>query len=178
MIIHREIRSSYHHKPKVQGGGLLLFIMVMMVEMLEKMETTPAAPRRSFPPPICSSRSFVSWFSVSAALSSESRRGTIFIVVFRSRRRLGKKDRWQRSHEGPDGGSHAAKESGRVDPPSSGPRASVCSLPSLPRFVPSKKLMLVNFQVIWTSFGSLKHQNIENRVFCQCRVNYRKIGKL
>ena len=40
------------------------------------------------------------------------------------------------------------------------------------------KLMLVNFQVIWTSFGSLKHQNIENRVFCQCRVNSRKIGKL
>ena len=93
MIIHREIRSSYHHKPKVQGVDYSPFIMVMMVEMLEKMETTPAAPHRSFPPPICSSRSSVSWFCVSAALPSESRRGTIFIVVFRSRRRHGEKDR-------------------------------------------------------------------------------------
>ena len=117
MIIHREIRSSYHHKPKVQGVDYSPFIMVMMVEMLEKMETTPAAPRRSFPPPICSSRSSVSWFCVSAALPFESRRGTIFIVVFRSRRRLGKKDRRQRSHEAPDGGSHAAKESGRLGHP-------------------------------------------------------------
>ena len=55
MIIHREIGSSYHHKHKVQGVDYSPFIMVMMVEMLEKMETTPAAPRRSFPPPICSS---------------------------------------------------------------------------------------------------------------------------
>ena len=75
MIIHREIRSSYHHKPKVQGVDYSPFIMVTMVEMLEKMETTPAAPRRSFPPPICSSRSSVSWFCVSAALLSEGRRG-------------------------------------------------------------------------------------------------------
>ena len=43
--------------------------------------------------------------------------GDYFIVVFRSRRRLGKKDRRQRSHEGPDGGSHAAKESGHVGHP-------------------------------------------------------------
>ena len=38
MIIHREIGSSYHHKPKVQGVDYSPFIMVMMVEMLEKME--------------------------------------------------------------------------------------------------------------------------------------------
>ena len=44
MIIHREIRSSYHHKPKVQGLDYPPpFIMVTMVEMLEKMETTPVA---------------------------------------------------------------------------------------------------------------------------------------
>ena len=117
MIIHREIGSSYHHKPKVQGVDYSPFIMVMMVEMLEKMETTPAAPRRSFPPPICSSRSSVSWFCVSAALPSESRRGTIFIVVFRSRRRHGDEDRRHRRLEAQDRGSHAAKESGRVGPP-------------------------------------------------------------
>ena len=38
MIIHREIGSSYHHKPKVQGVDYSPFIMVMMVEMLERME--------------------------------------------------------------------------------------------------------------------------------------------
>ena len=42
--------------------------------------------------------------------------GTIFIVVFRSRRRLGKKDRRQRSLEAQVDGSHVAKESGRVGP--------------------------------------------------------------
>ena len=41
-----------------------------------------------------------------------------------------------------------------------------------------QKLMLVNFQVIWTSFGSLKHQNIEKGVFWQRKVNSRKKGKL
>ena len=40
--------------------------------------------------------------------------GTIFIVGFRSRRSRGRKDRRQRSHEAPEGGPHAAKESGRV----------------------------------------------------------------
>ena len=72
MIIHREIGSSYHHKPKVQGVDYSPFIMVMMVEMLEKMETTPAAPRRSFPPPICNSRSLFRCFCVSAALLPEN----------------------------------------------------------------------------------------------------------
>ena len=62
MIIHREIRSSYHHKPKVQGVDYSPFIMEMVEKSLEKMETTPAAPRRSFPPPICSSRSLFRGF--------------------------------------------------------------------------------------------------------------------
>ena len=75
MIIHREIRSSYHHKPKVQGVDYSPFIMVTMVEMLEKMETTLAAPYRSFPPPICSFRSLFCGFCVLAALSSGKRWG-------------------------------------------------------------------------------------------------------
>ncbi len=41
-------------------------------ETMEKMETTPAAPRRSFPPPICSSRSLFRCFCVSAALPPEN----------------------------------------------------------------------------------------------------------
>ena len=49
MIIHREIGSSYHHKPKVQGVEYSPFIMETVEKSLEKMETTPAAPRWSFP---------------------------------------------------------------------------------------------------------------------------------
>ena len=56
-------------------------------------------------------------FCVSAALPSERRRETIFIVVFRSIRRLGEKDRWHRRLEAQDSGPHTAKESGRVGPP-------------------------------------------------------------
>ena len=73
-------------------------------------------PAGVFPPPICSSRSLFRGFCVSPALSYGKRRGTIFIVVFRSKGRFGKKDRRQQSHEGQSGGSHVAKESGRVGP--------------------------------------------------------------
>ena len=91
--------------------------METMEKSLEKMETTPAAPRRSFPPPICSSRSLFRGFCVSAALLSEGRRRLFFIVGFRSRRSHGRKDRRQRSLEAPDGGSHAARFLGRVGHP-------------------------------------------------------------
>ena len=57
MIIHREIGSSYDHNPKVQGLDYSPFIMETVEKPLEKMETLSAAPRRSFPPPICSSTS-------------------------------------------------------------------------------------------------------------------------
>ena len=43
--------------------------------------------------------------------------GTIFIGGFSSRRSRGRKDRRQRSNEAPEGGPHAAKESGRVGYP-------------------------------------------------------------
>ena len=92
-------------------------IMETVEKSLEEMETTPAAPRRSFPPPICNSRSLFRGFCVSAALPSERRRETIFIVVFRSRRRHGEKDRQHRRLEVQDSGPHTAKESGRAGPP-------------------------------------------------------------
>ena len=38
MIINREIRSSYHHKPKVQGVDYSPFIMETVEKSLEKME--------------------------------------------------------------------------------------------------------------------------------------------
>ena len=49
-----------------------LFMMEMVEMSMEKMETTPAAPRRSFPPPICSSRSSFSCFCDMAALVFEN----------------------------------------------------------------------------------------------------------
>ena len=177
MITHREIVSSYHHKPKVQGVDYSLFIMETMEKSLEKIETTPAAPRRSFPPPICNSRSLFHGFCVSAALPSERRWETIFIVIFRSRRGSGKKiDGIGGSRPrivGPTRPRNLAAWAHLSWP--SGLRLFASFAPTLRSF---QKLMLVNFQVIRTSFGSLKHQNIENRVFCQCRVNSRKIGKL
>ena len=162
------------HSPAVDYS---LFIMEMVETLLGEMETTPAALRRSFPPPICRSRSLFRGFFVSVAPPSGKRQGTIFIFVFRSKGSFGKKDRRKRSHEGQVGGPHAAKESGRMGPLfwPSGFHFFASFAPTLCSF---QKLMLVNFQVILTSFGSMKHQNIENRVFCQCRVNSRKIGKL
>ena len=56
-------------------------------------------------------------FRVSPPPPRETPRGTIFIVVFRSRRSHGDENGRHRSHEAQDGGSHAAKESCRVGPP-------------------------------------------------------------
>jgi hypothetical protein len=62
------------HSPEVDYS----LFMVEMVEMsMEKMETMPAAPRRSFPPPICSSRSSFSCFCDMAALVFENAVGLL-----------------------------------------------------------------------------------------------------
>ena len=88
------------HSP---GVDYSLFIMETVEKSLEKMETAPAALHRSFPPPICNSRSLFLGFCVSAALPSERRQETIFIVVFRSRRRHGDENGRHRSNEGKRG---------------------------------------------------------------------------
>ena len=110
----RDEPHSYRHEPSAPMRDYSLLIMETVEMSLGEMETTPAAPLRSFPPSICSSRSLFRGFCVSAAFPSGKRRGTIFIVVFRSKGSFGKKDRRQRSHEGQKGGSHTAKGSGRV----------------------------------------------------------------
>ena len=143
---------------------------------LEEVETSPAVPRRSFPPPICNSRSLFRGFCVSAALLSDEPRGLFLQSVLGQDEASGKKI---------DGnGATRTKLVGPTRPRNlatwaplfwpSGLRLFASFAPTLRSF---QKLMLVNYQVIWTSFGSLKHQNIENRVFCLCRVNSRKIGK-
>ena len=62
------------HSPEVDYS---LFMMVMVEMSMEKMETTPAAPRRSFPPPICSSRSSFSCFCDMASLVFENAVGLL-----------------------------------------------------------------------------------------------------
>jgi hypothetical protein len=79
MIIHREIRSSYHHKPIAQGVDYSLFIMVMMVEMLEKVEIPPPAPPAEFPPPIFDgTASILVFWCFGGALCEESLGGSFY----------------------------------------------------------------------------------------------------
>ena len=94
----------------IPGVDYSLFIMETVEMSLGVMATTPAAPRRSFPPPICSSSSLFWCFCVSTALPSGKHRGAIFIVGFRSRGSFEKKDRRKRSHEAQNRGSHAVKK--------------------------------------------------------------------
>ena len=149
---------------------------LVIMETVEKKETTPVAPRWSFPPPICNSRSLFRCFCVSVALLPENVGGLFLKAV------LGQNGVGGAKIDG--NGAPRAKRGGPTRPGtwaawahSSGPSGLLLFASFAPRSCSFQKMMLVNFQVIWTSFGSLKHQNIENRVFCLCRVNSRKIGK-
>ena len=52
MIIHREIGSSYHHKPIAQGVDYSPLIMEIDEEVLVKEERRPEAIPAAVPPPI------------------------------------------------------------------------------------------------------------------------------
>ena len=144
------------HSPEVDYS---LFIMETMEMSLGEMETTLAALRRSFPPPICSSRSLFWCFCVSAGLFLGKHRGTIFIVI------LGQDEYSRRKID-----SNGATRAELVGPTRPRNLAAWAYLfwPSDFYFFASfaPRLFSINFQVIWTSFGSLKLKNIENRVFC------------
>jgi hypothetical protein len=99
------------HSPKVDYS---LFIMVMKVESLERVEITPAAPHRIFSPLIFVSQTPVSWFCVLVVLPFVTCRGTLYIVTFRSRRIHQDEDRQHWSNEGVMDRPHTAKESGCV----------------------------------------------------------------
>ena len=78
--------------------------------------------------------------------------GAIFIVGFRSRLSHGRKDRWQRSHEDPEGGPHVAKEFGRVGHPLLGLRPPlVCFLRSQVFFLhkTDARKFSVHLDVVW-----------------------------
>ena len=141
------------HSP---GVDYSLFIMETVEKSLEKMKTTPAAPRRSFPPPIYNSRSLFRGFCVSAALLSEGHRGLFLLSVLGQNLVSGEKI---------DGsGATRAKLVGPTRPLylaawftlfwASGLRLFACFAPKSSSF---QILTLLNLQVIWTSFGSLKH---------------------
>jgi len=116
LISEAQEREIHKLLPQTHSPGVdySLFIMESMEMSLEEVETSPAAPRRSFPPPIYSSCSLFRCFC-GAPFRRAS--GTIFIVGFRSRRSFWKKDRRQRSVEGQDGGSHTARYCGCVGHP-------------------------------------------------------------
>lgn len=57
MIIHREIGSSYHHKPIAQGVDYSPLIMEIDEEVLVKEERRPEAIPAAVPPPI-----FLRWW--------------------------------------------------------------------------------------------------------------------
>ena len=69
------------HSPEVDYS---LFIIETVEMSMEKKETSPAGLRRSFPPPIFSLLISVFWFLSCGGSPLEKRRGTSYIVVFRS----------------------------------------------------------------------------------------------
>ena len=115
--------------------------------------------------------------SVFSAASSPKGAGRLFLYSF-----LGQDEASERKIDG--NGATRVKMSGPTRPRNlaawaylfwpSGFHFFASFAPTLSSF---QKMILVKFQVNWTSFGSLKHQNIENRVFCQCSVNSRKIDR-
>ena len=67
------------HSPEADYS---LFIMETVEMSMEKKETSPAALRRSFPPPICSLLVSVSCFSRVAALSLKNVGGLFIYMSF------------------------------------------------------------------------------------------------
>ena len=117
----------------------------------------------AFPPSdLLRRQSSVSLFLVSLVwrLSLRKTSGALYIGVFRSRGCFRAKDRCKRGQEGQMGWAHAARYCSRMGPPfgSSGLR-------SLTSFAPRSSSFQNNdprkFQLIWTSFGSLKVKNME-----------------
>ena len=153
MKLKREERYiSYFHKPIVQGWTTPSSSWRRWRRCWGEMETTPTALRRSFPPPICRSRSLFRGFSVCGRLLAIYVGGAIFIVGFRSRWSCRRKDRRQLSHEASECGPHAAKESGRVGHPLLGLRPLlVCLLRSQVFFLPKTdaRKFSAHLDVIW-----------------------------
>ena len=104
----------------VDGDGAVFTVMMMDtsgggMEEPSGGDSGSVSPLRSSPAAaFCLS---VFWFCVSPPPPLSKRQGTFFIGVFRSRRSRWTKDRRQKSHEGQNGGSHAATVLGHVGPP-------------------------------------------------------------
>ena len=121
-------------------------VLVLAVVLIETPEggwrRPPEVIPTAFPPLIFSGGSLLSlcfWFCVSPSPPSGKRRGTIFIVVFRSRGSFRKKDRRKRGHEGQKWWAHAAPVPGRVGHPLSPLRPPfACILRSEVFFLPKK----------------------------------------
>ena len=84
MIIHREIGSSYHHKPIVQGVDNSPLMMESDVDVLVEEERPPEEKYSANIPPAPNYRLSVSWFSISAAVRLEEKYPEVYIGFFRS----------------------------------------------------------------------------------------------
>jgi hypothetical protein len=149
------------HSPEVDYS---LFIMVTKVESSEGMEITPVEPRWSFPLWSLISQAPISCFYVSAMLPFATRRGTLYIVSFRSRRIQRDEDRWHQSNEVATGRPHTDQASGHMG------HARFLLGPPLLHFLLSKDLFRgktgsrkVSGNL--DSYGSLKVKNIEKKRF-------------
>jgi hypothetical protein len=121
------------------------------------------------------SQASVSCFCVSVALPFMTRKGTLYIVSFRSRQIQRDEDWRHQSNKVATGRPHMSQASGHM--------GHACFLlgPPLLHFLLSKVLFHVapaKFQVIWTTFGSLKVKNIEKEVFWFSQVNQIKLGNM
>ena len=117
------------------GVDYSLFIMETVEISLGVMETTPAALRRSFPPPICSTSSLFRCFG-GALLWKTS--GDYFYSHFYVKRKLREERSTATEPRGPKQGVPCGQGIWPHGPRCFGPRASTSSPPSLIRLLPSK----------------------------------------
>jgi hypothetical protein len=84
MIMHRDIGSSYHHKPTVQGVDYSPFMVESKEEAWVKEERWPEVIPAEVPHPIFIGSTSVSWFRVSPPPPHKNASGGSLYRVFRS----------------------------------------------------------------------------------------------
>ena len=142
------------HSPEVDYS----LFMVETVEMsMEMKETTPAAPRRSFPlqsaAPDLRFRVFVIWRRLFSRTPWD-----FFYRRFKVKTKAVEERSTAAELRGPKWWAPRGQVQGPRGPPPFGLPGSVCLIPSLLRLLPSKIMTSVFFHIFLTMFGSLKHK--------------------
>ena len=82
MVIHREIGSSYHHKPMSRGVDYSPLMVESKEEAFVKEERRPEAILAAVPPPIFAGSDLYFGVSLSASASLRKRLGGYFYSRF------------------------------------------------------------------------------------------------